>query len=88
VKSGDLVVFDAQIVKRIFPSGLFDGDLGTIISEVSDDIYDQREGPMPLLEGTVWYVIWWTGNMAGQKMHVEEKYIRLIACSADLPLSP
>jgi len=72
-------MFDAQIVKRIFPTGLFDGDLGTIISEATDSIYDQREGPYPLLEGTVWWVLWWTGDVAGRKMHVEEKYIKLIA---------
>jgi len=78
MKVGDLVAFDANIIKRIFPVGLFDGDVGTITSEcIPADILSQG-GPRPHIESPVWWVLWWTGDHAGKKVYCEEQYLRIL----------
>ena len=60
MKVGDLVVFDADIVKRIFPGGLFDRDMGTIISECIPSELKSRPGaPAPYIELPCWWILWW-----------------------------
>jgi len=78
MKPGDLVVFDADIVKRIFPVGLFDGDMGTILSECLPSDLRNRGGPYPHIETPCWWVLWWTGDYAGQKIYCEEQYLRVL----------
>ena len=83
MKPGDLVIFDADIVKRIFPTGLFDGDMGTIISECNINELakmGRTQTPFPHLDTDtpIWWVQWWTGDYAGRKIYCEEKYLRII----------
>ena len=76
MKAGDLVAFDADIIKRIFPVGLSDGDMGTVLSEcIPDDLILHIETPC-------WWILWWTGDHAGKKIYCEEQYLRLICASA------
>ena len=80
MKPGDLVVFDADIVKRIFPTGLFDGDMGTIVSECTLNDLKKRSGPVPYYDHDtpIWWVQWWTGDYAGRKRYCEEKFLRVV----------
>ena len=84
MKPGDLVVFDADIIKRIFPVGLFDGDMGTITSECTKENLDARgPGPFPFVTGSrVWWVLWWTGDHAGKTIYCEEQFLRLVGADA------
>jgi hypothetical protein len=88
MKTGDLVKFDAQIIKRIFPRGLFDGDIGTVLSKATKgELYAHQAqigGPAPYIDTKrpVWWILWWTGDLAGRRMYCEEQYLHVIDTSA------
>jgi hypothetical protein len=86
MKAGDLVVFDADIIKKIFPIGLFDGDLGTITSECTKAAFGSPgSGSFPFTsEARVWWVLWWTGDHAGKTIYCEEQFLRLVGSSASV----
>ena len=83
MKIGDLVVFDADIIKKIFPVGLTDGDMGTITSECTpaDVVTGSGSFPFPS-DARVWWVLWWTGDHAGKTIYCEEQFLDVVTGSA------